>query len=228
VRLESPGSLLFIPGTSAQLMQVTLPEPAVCSVYFQASMTTSDPGNTLQLLSVNLNEGVGRVTVIREVTFLSQPAINSPLEFTLPFVPVNALNVDVLVTGSFLTGSGPQTIDVDMTMILSPITRIPQKEQKLTFGMAMPGEADALDDELRSELEAEGPTAAATVMHAHGEAHEDDEPEPDDQVERVPPWVMLLIKQLERRLGRPPSLPELRRAVQRRQARTARRRSRAR
>lgn len=228
------------PIVSAQLAQVSLPEPAVCSVYFQASMTTADPRDVVRSFTLNLSEGIGRVTVPRQLSFPNQPAAPSPLEFTIPFMPVHALNVDCQAAVDVI--SGAPDIRIEVYMVLSPLTRIPQKEQKLAFGMAMPGEADDLDDDLREELEAEGPTAAQTVAGAYesqvdgsdGLEPDDDGDDDDDgeQVPRVPAWVMGLIQQLEARLGRRPTRLELAAAVKRLRARKvmreAQRRSRGR
>jgi hypothetical protein len=120
-------------------------------------------------------------------------------------------------------------------MVLSPLTRIPQKIQKLQFGMAMPGEADDLDDELSGELEAEGPSVNQSMREdrqpvdgssPEAERDEDagrDEDEDAPQVERSPAWLLTLVDQLTRRLGRQPTRPELAKAVQRVRQRVARR-----
>lgn len=224
IESASGGPAVFVRQTSVQLMQVTLPEPAVCSVYFQAVLRSSDPANNLAQFNINLNEGVGRVTVIRDLTYLSQPALNSPLEVTLPFVPVHALNVDVSAIANIAVPNS--SVDIEITMVLSPLTRIPQKEQKLTFGMALPGEADDLDDELREDLEAEGPTAQQAVMQGRRnvDASNDHLQEADDEPEQpqVHPVLMRLIDQLTQRHGREPTKAELRAAVQRFKARQAR------
>jgi hypothetical protein len=234
----SGGPAVFVTSNSQQLMQVSLPEPAVCSIYFQVNLTASNPLNNITQFSVNLNEGVGRVTVIRDLTYLGQPALNSPLEVTLPFVPVHALNVDVTAIANI--GAPNSSVDIEITMVISPLTRIPQEIQKLQFGMAMPGEADDLDDELRQDLEAEGPTAAEAVAegrvrvdgsndHVREQEPDDDEPDDDDGPQvGVHPVLVQLIEQLTARHGRRPTKPELRAAVQRYQARVRRRRARGR
>jgi hypothetical protein len=228
------GPAVFVRSTSGQLMQVSLPEPAVCTIYFQANLKSSDPANNLAQFSINLNEGVGRVTVIRDLTYLSQPALNSPLEVTIPFVPLHALNVDVSAIANIAAPNS--SVDIEITMVISPVTRIPQKEQKLSFGMAMPGEADDLDDELLQDLEAEGPSAAEAVAegrvrvdgsndHVREQEPDDDEPDDDEpQQPRVHPVLQKLIDQLTVRHGRLPTKPELRAAVQRYQTRQRRRR----
>lgn len=223
----SGGPAVFVPSQSGQLMQVSLPEPAVCSIYFQAVLRSDQPNNNLAQFTVNLNEGVGRVTVIRDLTYLGQPAQNSPLEVTIPFVPVHALNVDVSAIANITVPNS--SVDIEITMVISPISRIPQKVQKLTFGMALPGEADDLDDELREDLEAEGPSAQEAVLEgrrlvdASNDHVDEPEPEPDDEPQgQVHPVLLKLIDQLTTRHGREPTRAELRAAVQRFKARQAR------
>jgi hypothetical protein len=220
-------------GTSQQLAQVSLPEPAVCSLYFQVDVRADKPTSVLRVFNIRFSQGVGRTTVVREISYLNQPAPLAPLEVTLAFTPLHALNVDVTVGADFGTGGG--RLDVQISLILTPLTRIPQKEQKLAFGMALPGEADDLDDELREDLESEGPTARDAVLQGRrghdgshgdeaveGEDGEDGEEQPDDGPE-VPPWLRQVVDQLTTRYGRKPTRPELVAAVQRLRARRARR-----
>jgi hypothetical protein len=237
VRLESATPALFSPGTSAQLAQVSLPEPAVCSVYFQADVRTSDPSIVLRVFNIRFSQGVGRTTVVREISYLAQPAPLAPLEVTLPFMTLHALQVDVFTAADFGVAG---TVDLQVSLILSPITRIPQKIQKLQFGMALPGEADDMDEELRQDLEAEGPTAAAAVLEgrvrvdgSNDHVREDDDEQEDEDEEDggagagVHPVLAKLIDQLTARHGRVPTRPELRAAVARfkqHQARLKRRR----
>lgn len=218
---------------SQQLAQVSLPEPAVCSIYCQATLEVTDPLDSVRTFTLNLYEGVGRVTVPRQITFQFQPAINAPLEFTLPFVPLHALNVDAEVAVDHVSDDPENRIAVQIFMVLSPLTRIPQQIQKLQFGMALPGEADDLDDELRGELEAEGPSVVQAMREGRqqvdGSSPEEldpyaqPEPEPE-QVERSSPaWLDPLIDRMTRTLGRSPTVPELARAVKRVRSRMARR-----
>lgn len=206
---------------SAQLAQVALPEPAVCSLYMQASARITNPAVTsIAAFTLNLSQGLGRVTVPRQVTFVGQPSDQAPLEWTLPFIPLHALQVDVECTGDFRTEGGGQ-IDIQIYFVIAPITRIPQKIQKLQFGMAEPGEADALDDELRENLEEESPTVAEIMgREAHERVHGVEEP---DEPEGAPAWMLDLVDALAKRLGRAPTRAELGRAVQRVQERNARR-----
>lgn len=229
--LSNPGTTVL---SSAQLAQVSLPEPAVCSIYIQAAFFTNFVGNVVRTFTLNLTEGVGRVAVPRQITFQFQPAINAPLEFTLPFVPVHALQVNAEATLDVLSEEPTDTASLEMYFVLSPLTRIPQKIQKLQFGMAMPGEADDLDDELSGELEAEGPSVVEAMREGRqqvdGSSPEEldpyAQPEPGPQVEGQPAWLLPLIDRMARTLGRDPTVPELARAVRRVRQRLARRASR--
>ena len=221
---------------SAQVAQVSLPEPAVCSFYVQASLR-ADPLDVVRVFTINLSEGIGRVTVPRQVSFQFQPALNAPLEFTLPFVPVHALQVNIEASVDIVSEDPAGHVYIDVYFVLSPITRIPQQQQKLAFGMAMPGEADDLDDELREDLESEGPTAQAAVMQGRrsvdgsNDQVEGDDDEGDDEGDdapQPPAWLTNVVEQLTRRHGRKPTLPELRAAVERLRARRARMRRRGR
>ena len=226
---------------SAQLAQISLPEPAVCCLYLQARARIVNPADIfVGAFTINLAQGLGRVTVPRQVTFANQPSATGPLEWTLPFVPLHALQVDVQATANFRNEAPPDSlIEIEIYFVLAPITRIPQHQQKLSFGMALPGEADDMDDELRQDLESEGPTAAAAIMegrrqvdasddHMEGDGEEpDDGDEPGPGRKQPPAWVYRVVEQLTKRHGRKPTMPELRAAVQRLQARQARRRKKA-
>ncbi len=225
VTLASPTPALFFFGQSQQLAQVSLPEPAVCSIYFQADVTADKPTNVLRVFNIRFSQGVGRTTVIREISYLNQPAPLAPLEVTLPFMPLHALQVDVVAGADFGPGGGQ--IDVNVSLILTPLTRIPQKAQKLAFGMAMPGEADDLDDELSGEFEAEGPSVIEAMREGRGpddgSSPQERDHRPEPQVERSPAWLLTLVDQMTRKLGRQPTRPELARAVRRLRQRVARR-----
>lgn len=215
--------------SSAQLAQIQLPEPAVCSVYFQVAMVrNTDPANiSVQSFVLNLSQGLGRVTIPRQIAFDSQPSDLGPLEYTLPFLPMHALNVDC---SAFMNTLDPNTdgeIGLQIYLVVAPITRIPQKIQKLTFGMALPGEADAMDDELRQDLEEESPTVQEIMgQEANHRVHGTDElEEPEhEEPQGAPAWMLDLVDALSQRLGRAPTRAELGRAVQRVQQRQARRR----
>jgi hypothetical protein len=213
---------------SAQLAQVTLPEPAVCSLYIQAAARIVNPENiSISTFTINLSQGLGRVTVPRQVSFAGQPSLDAPLEWTMPFVPLHALQVDVSAQALFRVDD-PGEIDIQVYFVLAPLTRIPQKIQKLQFGMALPGEADDLDDELRGELEADGPTVAQIMAQdrqpVDASSPEELDPEQPAEVESATPaWLDPLIDRMTRTLGRQPTVAELSRAVKRVRSRMARR-----
>lgn len=206
---------------SAQLAQVTLPEPAVCTLYFQAIASITNPDVTsVGEFTLNLNQGIGRVTIPRQVSFAGQPSSQSPLEWTMPFVPLHALNVDVEATADFRDFNGGE-IDIQIYLLVAPITRIPMAG-KMEFGMSLPGEADALDDELRTDLEDETPTTQEIMSHeADQRVHGDDDG--GDEPQEAPAWMLELVDALARRLGRAPRRAELRAAVERMRERAARR-----
>jgi hypothetical protein len=210
--------------SSAQLAQVALPEPAVCSLYMQATVTLSDPALAyIGTFTLNLALGLGRVTIPRQISFASQPGPSSPIEWTMPFVPLHALQADVSAN---LIGDGAQVADIQIYFVISPITRIPQAVQKLAFGMAMPGEADAMDDELRNDLEEESPTVQQIMgREANQRVHGADEidGDDDDEPEAVPAWMLDIVDALSNRLGRAPNRKELRAAVDRYRQRQTRR-----
>jgi hypothetical protein len=226
------------PGTSvsasAQLAQVSLPEPAVCSLYIQARLITGSPVDVIRTFTLNLLEGIGRVTVPRQVSFADQPGTLSPIEFTLPWVPVHALNVNVEAVLDHGSETPNPVCEVEVFLVLSPLTRIPQKEQMLAFGMAMPGEADDLDDGLREDLETEGPTAQQAVLNglasdqdgSSPEVEGDDEEEGDDDAPELTPLQRLAVA-FEDRHGRRPTRIELQTIVQRIRSKRARRSRRA-
>lgn len=227
-----PGTII---NASAQLAQVSLPEPAICSFYLQAAILVQDPLDTVETFTVNLLEGIGRVTVPRQVSFSNQPANLSPLEFTLPFVPVHALNVNVEATINHRSELPSPTCEIEIYFVLAPLTRIPQAEQRLAFGMAMPGEADSLDDDLRDELETEGPTAQQAVLNGRtldgegingeGDDVEGDDDDDDDDGEELTPAERIIAAFTERH-GRRPTRIEFKTVVQRIKQRNARRQGR--
>jgi len=184
-----------------QLAQVTLPRPAVCSVYFQAKfIEDSAAGGFIQNLTLNLYTGIGRITIPRTVTFANQPAGLSPLEFTLPFVPLHALQADVAAVAQSLGGG---FFRVQVQLLLAPISHIPQNDQPLNFGMAVPGEADQMDDSLREDLEHDAPDKSAIM-----EVEDDEDPGQRGPME-VPPAWQRKIDRLAARLGRNATMGDL-------------------
>jgi hypothetical protein len=217
--LRSTGGQLT---AGAQLAQVTLPEPAVCTLYFQSSIiATDDDFNSLSVFTINLLEGVGRVTVPRQISFTAQPARRSPLEFTIPFIPLHALQVNIEQKAQTVATNG--FIETETYLVLAPLTRInPTGDMK--FGMALPGEADEMDNELREELENESPTVQQVMYREAGALEEPEPPEVVPQaMTQAGSIVSRVIAELTERLGRPPTRPEAEQAIQRVQARLARR-----
>jgi hypothetical protein len=210
---------------STQLAQVSLPEPAVCSLYFQTTITRASEFASVKVFTLNLVQGVGRVAVPRQISFVAQPSLHSPIEFTIPFVPLHALQVNIEQICDFV-GIGNDELETETYLVLAPITRIDDKHQKIRFGMAMPGEADEMDDELRAELEGEAPTVVEVMEADHSGANDevdDVDDEPPQGTTQAGSIVAQIIAELTRKLGRPPKRHEAQAAVQRVQARLARR-----
>jgi hypothetical protein len=207
---------------SQQLASISLPEPAVCTLYFQCSVTKAsvDAGAAIRAFTLNLLEGIGRVTIPRQITFDAQPAIDAPIEFTLPFVPLHALQVNVQQICQLIV---TDPIETECYLVLSPLTRVPAPvaQGAMKFGMSLPGEADSLDDELLGELETESPTVAEVMaFDATGTPGEIEEPEVPDESRII---VRRIIARLTERLGRPPTREEASAAVKRVQDRMVRR-----
>jgi hypothetical protein len=207
---------------SLQLGAVTLPEPAVCSLYFQVTITraSTDPLAAVRAYTLNLLQGVGRVTIPRQITFDAQPAVGAPIEFTLAFMPLHALQVNVQQLCQNIVASPMET---ECYLVLSPLHRVAAApaEQGMTFGMDLPGEADELDHELVQELEEDCPTVAAVM--AAGDDDSVAEPEIIERPSEARVIVDQIIARLTERLGRPPTRPEAEAAVRRMQARLDRR-----
>lgn len=202
---------------SAQLAAVTLPEPAVCSLYFQVTITraSTDPLATIRAYTLNLLQGIGRVTIPRQITFDAQPAVGAPIEYTLPFMPIHALNVNVQQLCQNIVVSPMET---ECYLVLSPLTRVAAApDEGMTFGMDLPGEADELDHELVQELEEDCPTVAEVMTEST------DEPEIIERPSEARVIVDQIVARLTERLGRPPTRPEAEAAVRRVQARLDRR-----
>jgi hypothetical protein len=207
-------------GASGQLANVQLPEPAVCSLYFQATIIRRTlPTNLVQAYTLNLVTGLGRVVVPRQIAYIAQPAFGSPLEVTIPFLPLHSLQVNVEALGSGIGAGNELVIETYFTM--APITRINEKTSPLLFGMAQPGEADSLDHEMLEELEAESPTVQQILT---GERS----PEPDVEIVSTPRQRLIerVIVSLEQRLGRRPTKQQVRAALARIDQRNASRFSR--
>lgn len=214
-RLTLLSSTVFGQQFSGQLLQVSLPEPAVCSLYLQATIVRqTNPLSAVGALTLNLLEGVGRVTVPRSLTFLGQPAPGAPLELTLPFVPVHALNVELVGTlgGVFVPGD---ELEIQAYCVLSPLTKVGGDKAgvPLQFGMALPGEADSLDDDMRQDVEPDQDEAEEQREEDEHADQDDQEDEPSPLEQRQAAFLMRVHDRMKERLGRPPTTLELRRAV---------------
>jgi len=214
------GSVVQLP--PVQLIDAPMPEPCTATILFQAEVTA--PPSLLYAISyltLNLTIGLGRVSVNRQYTWNGTPRIGVPIIFTLPFVPVVQLLATVQGGGQSFGGE-PATVLCSAQV--SPIGRFPLSNS-LTFGMAKPGEADGLDDELLDDLEAHSPDEADVMRAAQDEGHdpsdmlehEHEQQHPDRRArqpqhiphEMLPPRVSRIVKSLTRRLGHPPRLREL-------------------
>lgn len=201
--------------STVQLAQVTLPRPAVCTVYLQAEIfENTAPAGYVQQLTIKLFTGLGRITIPRSWTFNMQPAPLSPLEFTIPFMPAHAVQAEVTALGVNVLPANYLRLMCQLQ--LSPITQIPQDGQPLKFGMALPGEADGMDESMYEDLEETAP-GAAELMRREQEAFGDEDGEDDelDDEEPAPRRVVVprqyqrMIDQLSRRLGRVATMRDL-------------------
>lgn len=209
-RLKLVGSTTFAQQFSGQLAQVTLPEPAVCSFYLQAAITSQTNAlTTVGSLTINLLQGIGRVTVPRSLTFMGQPAPGAPLELTIPFVPLHSVQVDMvgIMGGPFNPGD---ELTIEAYFVLAPITKVGGDKAgvPLEFGMALPGEADGLDDSMHDEVEEEHPGTIEVMRARLTEPGDDDEHDDPREVFRGK-----LSKLLREKLGRNPTPLEIRRTM---------------
>ncbi len=133
-----------------QILQVSLPTPAVCSIYLTAAIESGD--GIVVAFTANLTIGVGRTNLKRTLSFGNQPSMGVPLEHLIPHQPVTALQLDCIVDGTASAVFGEMVVLVGAE--LAPITSInPADKTALKFGMALPGEADGADDDAFDEIE---------------------------------------------------------------------------
>lgn len=212
----------------AQLAQVTLPEPAVCTVFFQVSCIRPIGVESIRRFTLNMNIGLGRVVATRRITYLQQPSPptqlgaenGKPLEVTFPFVPMQTLNIDFSADATIGEGSDPGDNEIELAVVLqvAPITKIPiDVANPMEFGMAEPGEADSLDDALLQELEPDAPDFAHEAVENLVVETEGEEVTP----ERL--RIRSAIHQLARRYGRKPTRREVEAALARMNLRSERR-----
>lgn len=141
------------PVNAAQILNVNLPVPAVCVVYLTARILPPGTAGLMWSFAANFKVGVGRTSLQQTFIWNNQPTIAVPLQFTLPATPITALQLDVTASGS-----GP--LELDIGAELAPVTWIPSSDSSLQFGMALPGEAEGLDDDAYDEIQEDYPEMA--------------------------------------------------------------------
>jgi hypothetical protein len=203
-------------GFSVQFSDVRLPEPLDCSIYFHAER--AGVAGTLVATTLELLIGLGRTNVKRTSTFMGQPTPTAPLDFSLPFQPMTIVQARAIVQG-FKAASGTEPMIIRCTLQVAPVTRAQYEKEALKFGMALPGEADGMDDDLYEDLEENAPGVADIMRdrQANGEdpGHPDDY---DEDVDRapprrrqiiVPPRFEAAIERVSRKLGRAARMSDL-------------------
>jgi hypothetical protein len=187
---------------SGQLADIRMPQPAACSIYFQAEVISGT--GSVNNIFVSLLLGLGRTTVNRTVAYAFQPAAGAPLEVNFPSQPLVSLLANVQGFGtSTVLG---QDLVVACTIEVAPITSFPLHDEPMDFGMSVPGEADSLDDDMREDLEHDAPTREEIM-----EAREPEEPRRIILPKKFRP----LVERLTRELGRRPTLHEIKLAEHR-------------
>jgi hypothetical protein len=141
--------LEFGTAVSQQVLQVSLPSPAVCAIYLRVEQETPPGFGNIHLFTAQFTIGLGRTNIRRTLVWPNAPAPGAPIEFVIPMQPVGALQLDCTLEGVAL----PE-IFVNVGAELAPITHIsPSAKPPLKFGMALPGEAEGVDDDAFDELE---------------------------------------------------------------------------
>ena len=204
-------------GVTLQLADIRIPEPVTASIYFEAQR--EGQAGTVQALTLDLLLGLGRTNVKRTTTFLFQPTFGAPILFALPLQPV--VSVQAIVTARGFVSTGGNKVDVVCTIQVAPITRINYQSEGLKFGMALPGEADGMDDAMHEDLEEEAPGELDVMRAAQADGFDpgeqlDDEDEPPPRRIVVPPRYQQVIDRMTEQLGRAPKLRDLPPALQRR------------
>lgn len=214
------------PSPEVQVADVRLPEACITSCYFQAQLT-GDPTvvGSISVLTLTLNVGLGRVTMIRRYDFIGLPYVGNPIQFTIPFLPAAQILASVQGVGASSTPG--KTYDVLCDFQAAPIARFPHTNDPLKFGMALPGEADGLDDEMLTDLEEHAPDEAQVMREAQErgedptqavhraivEGDEETDDAGDDAGDEpriiIPARFDPMIAKLERQLGRPVRVKDL-------------------
>jgi hypothetical protein len=201
---------------SQQLADIRFPEPAVCSIFLQSSITSGS--GAVSVLNFELIVGLGRTVTTRVFTYPAQPVIGIALDVIVPQQPISSLQARVFGFGtSFVVG---QELVVTNVIEVAPFTRIDYKSDPLTFGMAEPGEADGLDDDLRDELEAEAPTVREMLYNEQAQVAGlqvqgyELEPAPEPRDDQARALINYVTQTLTSRHGRAPSSQEVLRALE--------------
>lgn len=112
--------------TTGEFMRVDLPAARVCSVAFNAKLTTVPEQ---QLVAVDFTAlevfiGVGASQYIRRLAFSALPQLNADLDFILAELPVNSIHVRASTRITSVAGSGALQAIVKVTGQLTPIESV--------------------------------------------------------------------------------------------------------
>lgn len=201
---------------SQQLADIRFPEPAVCSIFLQSAILSGT--GTIGVINYELIVGLGRTVTTRILTYPAQPTPGIALDVIVPQQPISSLQVRVFGTGS--SSVVGQDYIVQNVIEVAPFTRLDYRKDPLTFGMAEPGEADGLDDDLRDELEAEAPTVREMLYTEQAQVSGlvpyelEPEPEPEPRDEQARTLINYVTQTLAGRYGRQPSSLEVLRALE--------------
>lgn len=215
IGFDSSGVNTFKP---FQVADVRLPEACVVSMYFQVEVISpASVAGVVNSLNLELIIGLGLTVARRTISFAGVPVIGSPLQVTIPYQP--AANVLAQVSANASASTPGETLELLCTLQVSPLARMPVVKEPLKFGMALPGEADALDDELVADLEQQHPEEADIMRERQatgqgqmpGEPYEEEEDEDEEPANAltVPAHLRNLVGRLERRLGRDVTIRDL-------------------
>jgi hypothetical protein len=207
-KLVFPGPAV-VDSVTLQLADIRFPEPVSATISFIAHRA-GGPG-TVQALTLELLLGLGRTNVTRPATFNLQPTFGVPIVYLIEMQAVVSVQGRVIGSGF---SAGAVAAEVDCTLQASPITRIQYEREALKFGMALPGEADGMDDAMREDLEEYAPEEAAIMRERQAQGrHPFEDDEEDEEPDRgrivVPPQFERAIGRVSARLGRPARVADL-------------------
>jgi hypothetical protein len=213
-QVQIVGFLSSSTGITVQVADVRMPEPLTCSVFFQAQFAAGQ--GSIDGLQLEQQIGLGRTTITKRWRTNSQPTPNDDLVQTFEFVPMITYLANVTIVGTasptstqFLPdpaggGGSVPAFTLNLSIEVAPITRAKVTSTHERWGMALPGEADAMDDALRIPAPQPPPAPPA--------------PTHDQRA-----LLQMVVNQLTKRLGRRPSPAEVRAALARMEVRRARR-----